>query len=99
MSNFRPRLFAQTMGERLMKNWSQRKTRSMLLGAMLCASLTTLTGCSVPTKIVSDEPLPTPAEWNEPQSPRAKSYSLKAQAWLKEVDAYFKTYPRFTTPE
>ena len=46
-----------------------------------------------------DEPLPTPAEWNEPQSPRAKSYSLKAQAWLKEVDAYFKTYPRFTTPE
>lgn len=99
MSNFRPRLFAQTMGERLMKNLLLRKTRLMLLGAMLCASLTTLTGCSVPTKIVSDEPLPTLAEWNEPQSPRAKSYSLKAQAWLKEVDAYFKTYPRFTTPE
>ncbi len=99
MSNFRPRLFAQTMGERLMKNLLLRKTRLMLLGAMLCASLTTLTGCSVPTKIEREEPLPMPAEWNEPQSPGAKDFSEKAQSFLQRVQAYFKETPEFTTPE
>ena len=97
MSNFRLRLFAPTMGERPMKNWSQRKTRLMLLGVMLCASLTTLTGCSVPTKIVSDEHLPTPAEWNEPQSPGARDFSEKAQSFLQRVQTYFKETPLFTT--
>ena len=99
MSNFRPRLFAQTMGERLMKNLLLRKTRLMLLGAMLCASLTTLTGCSVPTKIEREEPLPMPAEWNEPQSPGAKDFSETAQSFLQRVQAYFKETPEFTTPE
>nr|DAH24027.1 MAG TPA: hypothetical protein [Caudoviricetes sp.] len=36
MSNFRPRLFAPTMGGSPMKNLLQHKTRLMLLGAMLC---------------------------------------------------------------
>lgn len=80
-----------------MKNLLLRKTRLMLLGAMLCASLTTLTGCSVHTKIVSDEPLPTPAEWSEPQLPGAKTYSEKAQAWLRKVESYFSETPVFTT--
>ena len=80
-----------------MKNLLQRKTRLMLLGAMLCASLTTLAGCSVPTKIVSEAPLPTPVEWNEPQSPRAKTFSEKAQVFLQKVADYFKTTPQFTT--
>ncbi len=79
-----------------MKNLLLRKTRLMLLGAMLCASLTTLTGCSVPTKIVSDEPLPTPAEWNEPQSPGARDFSEKAQSFLQRVQTYFKETPEFT---
>ncbi len=79
-----------------MKNWLRRKTRLMLLGAMLCASLTTLTGCGVPTKIASDEPLPTPAEWNEPQSPGARDFSEKAQSFLQRVQTYFKETPEFT---
>lgn len=80
-----------------MKNLLLRKTRLMLLGAMLCASLTTLTGCSVHTKIVSDEPLQTPAEWNEPQSPGARDFSEKAQSFLQRVRTYFKETPEFTT--
>ena len=80
-----------------MKNWSLRKTRSMLLGAMLCAFLTTLTGCSVPTKIASEEPLPTPADWNEPQSPGARDFSEKAQSFLQRVQNYFKETPQFMT--
>ena len=82
-----------------MKNLLLRKTRLMLLGAMLCASLTTLTGCSVPTKIVSDEPLPTPAEWNEPQSPRAKDFSEKVSDFSRRVEDYFRKQPEFTTPQ
>ena len=82
-----------------MKNLLLRKTRLMLLGAMLCASLTTLTGCSVPTKIEREEPLPMPAEWNEQQSPGAKDFSEKAQSFLQRVQAYFKETPEFTTPE
>ena len=82
-----------------MKNLLLRKTRLMLLGAMLCASLTPLTGCSVPTKIEREEPLPMPAEWNEPQSPGAKDFSEKAQSFLQRVQAYFKETPEFTTPE
>lgn len=82
-----------------MKNLLPRKTRWMLLGAMLCASLTTLTGCSVHTKIASEEPLPTPAEWSEPQLPGAKDFSEKAQNFLQRVQAYFKETPEFTTPE
>lgn len=82
-----------------MKNLLLRKTRLMLLGAMLYASLTTLTGCSVPTKIEREEPLPMPAEWNEPQSPGAKDFSEKAQSFLQRVQAYFKETPEFTTPE
>lgn len=82
-----------------MKNLLLRKTRSTLLGAMLCASLTILTGCSVPTKIVSEEPLPTPAEWSEPQSPGAKAYSEKAQSFLQKVQTYFKETPEFTTQQ
>lgn len=97
MSNFRPRLFAQMTGESPMKNLLLRKTRLMLLGAMLCASLTTLTGCSVHTKIMSDEPLQTPAEWNEPQSPGARDFSEKAQSFLQRVRTYFKETPEFTT--
>ena len=82
-----------------MKNLLQRKTRLMLLGAMLCASLTTLTGCNVPTKIVSEETLPTPAEWNEPQSPGARDFSEKAQSFLQRVQTYFKETPEFTTQQ
>ena len=82
-----------------MKNLLQRKMRLMLLGVMLCASLTTLTGCSVPTRIASEEPLPTPAEWNELQSPSAKDFSEKAQNFLQRVQAYFKETPEFTTPD
>lgn len=87
------------MGERLMKNLLQRKTRLMLLSAMLFASLTTLTGCSVPTKIVSEEPLPTPAEWSEPQLPGARDFSEKAQSFLQRVQTYFKEMPEFTTQQ
>lgn len=99
MSNFRPRLFAQMTGESPMKNLLLRKTRLMLLGAMLCASLTTLTGCGVHTKIVSDEPLPKPAEWSEPQLPGARDFSEKAQSFLLKVQTYFKETPEFTTQQ
>lgn len=82
-----------------MKNLLQRKMRLMLLGAILCVSLMTLTGCSVPTKIVSEEPLPMPAEWNEPQSPSARDFSEKVQSFLQRVQTYFKETPLFTTPD
>lgn len=80
-----------------MKNWLQRKMRLTLLVAMQCAFLAILTGCSVPTKIASDELLPTPAEWSKPHSPGAKTYSEKAQAWLRKVECYFSETPVFTT--
>ena len=99
MSNFRPRLFAPMTGESPMKNLLLRKTRLMLLGAMLCVSLTTLPGCSVPTKIASEEHLPTPAGWSEPQLPGARDFSEKAQSFLLKVQTYFKETPEFTTQQ
>ena len=80
-----------------MKNWLQRKMRLTLLVAMQCAFLAILIGCSVPTKIVNDEPLPTPADWNEPQSPGARDFSEKAQSFLQRVQNYFKETPQFMT--
>ena len=80
-------------------SWLQRKMRLTLLVAMQCAFLATLIGCSVPTKIEREEPLPMPAEWNELQLPGAKDFSEKAQSFLQRVQAYFKETPEFTTPE
>ena len=81
------------------QNWSQRKTRSMLLGAMLCAFLMILSGCSAPTKIMNDEPLPTPASWREPQSPEAKNFSERVRLYLQKVENYFSEMPEFTTQQ
>jgi hypothetical protein len=53
----------------------------------------------VPTKIEREEPLPMPAEWNEPQLPGARYFSEKAQSFLLKVQTYFKETPEFTTQQ
>lgn len=72
----------------------------MLLGAMLCVvsdDLDRVQQCL--SKIEREEPLPMPAEWNEPQLPGARYFSEKAQSFLLKVQTYFKETPEFTTQQ
>ena len=81
-----------------MRDLWRRRTRSML--CVLSASMLTLSlsGCVVPSLHEPSGPPPLPAQWREPQSPGAKTFSEKVQRYLQKAERYFSETPVLTTP-
>ena len=82
-----------------MRNWLRHWTLLPIYVASCLTLALMLSGCAVQPRYVSEEKAPLPAVLSEPQSPRAKDFSEKAQSFLQRVQAYFKETPEFTTPE
>ena len=81
-----------------MRDWSKRRTRSMLCVQSALMLMLSLSGCAVPSLHEPSDPQPLPAQWRELQSPGAKAFSEKVRTFLPKAERYFNETPRFTTP-
>lgn len=81
-----------------MRDWSKRRTRSMLCVLIASTWMLSLSGCAVPSLHEPSDPRPLPAQWKEPQSPGAKAFSEKVQSFLQKAERYFSEMPALTTP-
>lgn len=72
--------------------------RSMLCVLSASTLILSLNGCAVPSLHEPSGPQPLPAQWKEPQSPGAKTFSKKVQSFLQKAERYFSETPQLTTP-
>lgn len=82
-----------------MRNWSPLKTLWTLCVLTLIGCVLILTGCAAPNLNAPPERAPLPATWSAPQSPGAKTFSEKVQSYFQRLENYWRTTPRFTTPQ
>lgn len=82
-----------------MRNWSPLKTLWTLCVLTLIGCVLILTGCAAPNLNAPPERPPLPATWSAPQSPGAKTFSEKVQSYFQRLENYWRTTPRFTTPQ
>lgn len=81
-----------------MRDWSKRRTRSMLCVLSASMWILSLSGCAVPSLHEPSGPQPLPAQWKELQSLGAKAFSEKVQSFLQKAERYFSETPALTTP-